>query len=94
MFFLVVFLLADSFQTNFQAGLIALKDSNLPVAQSKLEAASKLERANPRVWLALAETYWKLHEPDRANAAAASVEKLTKNPDLLHALSFYYSESG
>lgn len=94
MLFVVAFLLADSFQTNFQAGLIALKENNLSSAELRLEAAAKLEPGNARVWLALAQTYWKLHKPEPASAAAASVERLTKNPELLHALSFYYSECG
>ncbi|MEO7144696.1 MAG: tetratricopeptide repeat protein [Bryobacteraceae bacterium] len=94
MLLVVAFLLADSFQVDFQAGLAALNQSNLPAAQSNLEAASKLQPANPRVWLALAETYRRLHQADAADRAALRVEKLTNDPAVLHTLSVYYSEAG
>jgi tetratricopeptide (TPR) repeat protein len=93
MLWLLLLLFADSFDTDFRTGLIALKEGNLAVAQSSLESASKLQPANPRVWLALAQTYWKTNKPAEAQAAAQRAETLTRDPAILHGLAFYYSET-
>jgi tetratricopeptide (TPR) repeat protein len=66
MVWLYVVLFAGQFDTTFREGLIALSENNLPVAESRLESASRLAPQNPRVWLALAQTYWKLHKPAQA----------------------------
>ena len=58
--FLVLF--AGQFESTFHAGLTALNNNNLALAESRLEAASQLEPRNARVWLALAQTYWKLRK--------------------------------
>jgi tetratricopeptide (TPR) repeat protein len=63
MVWLFVLLLAPQFDTTFREGLLALNRNDLPTAESRLEAASKIEPQNARVWLALAQTYWKLHKP-------------------------------
>lgn len=63
MVWLYVLLFAGQFDSTFREGLLALNQNNLPVAESRLEEASRLEPRNPRVWLALAQTYWKLHKP-------------------------------
>jgi tetratricopeptide (TPR) repeat protein len=94
MLWLLLLLFADSFDADFRTGLIALKEGNLDVAQSRLESASKLQPANPRVWLALAQAYWKTNKPAEAQSAAQRAEALTKDPALLHGLAFYYSEIG
>ena len=93
MLWLLLLLFADSFDTDFRNGLIALKEGNLAVAQSSLESAAKLQPANPRVWLALAQTYWKTNKPAEAQAAAQRAETLTRDPAILHGLAFYYSET-
>jgi Flp pilus assembly protein TadD len=60
-----------------------------------LQAASRLEPANPRVWVALAQTYRKLKETTLAADAAGKAEKLgAEDPVALRALATYYSEQG
>src|SRR6516225_3306752 len=63
MVWLSLVLKAGQFDTPYREGVIALNQHNLALAESRLEAASQIEPRNPRVWLALAQTYWKLHKP-------------------------------
>jgi len=63
MVLLYVLLFAAQFDTTFREGLLALNQNDLPLAESRLEAASRLEPRNPRVWLALAQTYRKERKP-------------------------------
>jgi tetratricopeptide (TPR) repeat protein len=93
MVWLFLVLCATQFDTTFQAGLIALNQNNLTVAESKLSEASRLEPRDARVWLALAQTYWKLHQPEPAQAAAAKVETLTTDTTVLRGLAVFYSET-
>ena len=66
MIWLFIALFAGQFETAFRAGLVALNENNLGVAESQLQTASRLEPKDARVWLALAQTYRKLHKlPDR-----------------------------
>jgi len=58
-----------------------------------LEAASRLRPREASVWLALAQTYWKLHQSEPAQAAARSAEALTADPAILRGLAVYYSET-
>jgi hypothetical protein len=41
------------------------------------------------VWLALAETYWKLHKLPASESAAKKAEALTPEPSILEGLAFY-----
>src|SRR5204863_9636815 len=60
-----------------------------------LEAAGKIEPGNPRVWAALAQTYFKLHETGKADDAAAKAFELApRDPIILRGLAIYYSEAG
>lgn len=93
MLWLVVLLFADQFDGAFRAGLVALNNNDLQRAESQLVAASKLQPANARVWLALAQTYWKLHKLPAAQSAASKVEALAKEPAILEGLALYYSET-
>jgi tetratricopeptide (TPR) repeat protein len=90
---LLVVLFAGQFETTFHDGLVALNENNLRVAESQLEAASQLQPRDPRVWLALAQTYWKLHKLPAAEAAAGKSEALATDAAVLHGLAVYYSES-
>jgi tetratricopeptide (TPR) repeat protein len=90
---LLLVLFADQFETTFQSGLIALNQGNLTLAEAQLQAASQIQPRNPGVWLALAQTYWKLHELPAAQAAAQNAESFGKDPALLHGLAVYYSET-
>jgi len=94
---LLLLLLADptSFETAFRAGLTALSQNQLPTAQAQLETASKLRPGDPRVWLALAQTYRKLKQDASSQAAVAKAESLAGNdPATLHGLAFLYTETG
>ena len=48
--------------SHLRAGLLALQGGDLALAQSNLEAASKLAPREGRVWVALSQTYWRLHQ--------------------------------
>ena len=79
-FFLVLF--AGQFDSAFHAGLTALNNNNLQTAESQLEVASRLEPRDARVWLALAQTYWKLRKLPSAQSAAGKAEALRhRRPD-------------
>jgi tetratricopeptide (TPR) repeat protein len=94
---LLLLLFADSasFEAVFREGLTALSQNQLSNAQVKLETASKLEPGDPRVWLALAQTYRKLKKDASFQAAIAKAESLAGNaPATLHGLAFLYSETG
>lgn len=84
-----------SFDVALRTGLEALHDNNLPVARARLEEASKMQPDNPRVWLGLAQTYWKLRLADLAQSAAARAQSADpENPVVLHGLAYFYTESG
>ena len=94
---LLFFLWADpaSFEAAYRAGLTALNQNQLPAARAQLETASKLKPGDPRVWLALAQTYRKLDQDAPSKAAIAKAESLAGNdPVTLHGLAFLYSEMG
>ncbi len=94
MLWLWLFLFAGQFDTTFRTGLIALNRNDLATAESQLEAASRLEPRDARVWLALAQTYWKLNRSEASRAAAGKAEALANDPAILRALAVYYSGSG
>ena len=94
---LLLLLFADpvSFDSAFRAGLTALRQNQLAEARVQLEAASKLKPTDPRVWLALAQTYRKLKEDASSLAAISRAESLAGNDTAtLHGLAFLYSETG
>jgi tetratricopeptide (TPR) repeat protein len=93
MLWLIVLLFAGQFEVAFRAGLVALNNNDLAVAESKLESASKLQPGNARVWLALAQTYRKLHKLSAAQTAAKKAEALATEPPILEGLALYYSEA-
>jgi len=93
---LLLLLLAASptFDEAFRNGLLALQRNDLSAAQTSLAAAAKLEPRNGRVWIALAQTYWKLKENAKAGDAAAKAEALgSGDPLVLSSLVIYYAES-
>ena len=94
MVWVYVVLFAGQFDTTFREGLIALNQGNLPLAQARLEACLELQPQNPRVWLGLAQTYWKEHKQPEAETAAHKAETLgATDTVVLHSLSMFYSES-
>ena len=63
-------------------------------AKSNLEAASKLAPRDGRVWVALSQTYWRLHKDADAEEAAGKAAALgPEDPAVLQGLAIYYSET-
>jgi tetratricopeptide (TPR) repeat protein len=93
MLWLALLLFANQFEGAFRAGLVALNNNDLVLAESQLESASKLQPRNARVWLALAQTYSKLHKLPAAQTAAKKAEALATEPAILEGLALYYSEA-
>ncbi len=82
-------------QSLLQRGLVALQQGQLPEARDALEQAAKADPKNAYVWSSLAETYFRLKQPDKASAAAETAEKIANhNPVIDRALAMYYSEAG
>jgi tetratricopeptide (TPR) repeat protein len=93
----VLLLLAQSpsFEAALRTGLEALEHNDLAGARVSLESAEKLRPDQPEVWLALAQTYWKLHDSKLAGSAAEKAEHLAPGyPIVLKALSLFYTEIG
>ena len=91
----LLFAATPGFEESFRAGLLALQRNDLNGAAANLGAAAKLEPNNGRVWVALAQTYWKLKESGKADDAAAKAATLgSGDPLVLSSLVIYYSESG
>ncbi len=86
---------AASFEELLRSGLTALAKNDLAAAQTRLEAASKLQPGNAQVWLGLAQTYRKMGRPALAGSAAGRAESLGRDNDVvLRGLLLYYAESG
>lgn len=85
---------SPAFEASLRAGLVALESNDLAQARLNLENAAKLEPSDPKVWVALAQTFWKLHDLSEANEAAAKAETLgPQDAAVQHALSVYYAET-
>jgi tetratricopeptide (TPR) repeat protein len=79
---------------SFRAGLLALQRGDLASAQTNLEAASKLAPRDGRVWVALSQTYWRLHRNAEAEDAAGKAAALApEDAAVLQSLAIYYSET-
>ena len=95
---LALFLLlaaSPTFEEAFRAGLLALQRNDLNAAAMNLGTAAKLAPNNGRVWVALAQTHWKLKESTKADDAAARAATVGANdPLVLSTLAIFYSESG
>jgi Flp pilus assembly protein TadD len=90
--FALVMLLAAS--DSFRAGLVALQQGDLASARTNLEAASKEAPRDGRVWVALSQTYWRLHKDAEAEVAARKAAELApEDPAVLNSLVIYYSET-
>jgi tetratricopeptide (TPR) repeat protein len=93
MLWLILLLFAGPFEEVFRTGLVALNNNDLVQAESQLETASKLQPRNARVWLALAQTYRRLHKLAAAQTAAKKAEFLATEPPIFEGLAVYYSEA-
>src|SRR5690349_23207568 len=90
---LLLLFLAAQFDAVFRDGLVALNQSNLQVAESRLTEAAQIEPKNPRVWLALAQTLRKLQKDPRS--AAQNAEKWAGNDAVVvRGLALFYADSG
>jgi len=92
----LLLLLAAStpFDDSLRAGLMALQRGDLASAQTNLEAASKLAPRDGRVWVALSQTYWRLHRDREAEDAAGKAAAFApEDPAVLQSLAIYYSET-
>jgi tetratricopeptide (TPR) repeat protein len=91
---LLLFAASTSFDDSFRAGLLALQRGDLASAQANLEAAGKLAPRDGRVWVALSQTYWRLHNNAAAEDAAGKAATLApEDPAVLQGLAIYYSET-
>jgi len=93
---IALFLFAASFalDDSYRAGLIALQQGDLTAAQTNLEAARKLAPRDGRIWVALSQTYWRLHRsPEAEDAAAKAAAFAPDDPVVLQALTIYYTET-
>ena len=85
---------AQSFDSAYRAGLIALGQNKLAEAESNLQTAAKLAPSNARVWAALAETWAKMGKTNDADHAAEKAESFGSADSLVsHALAIYYSQT-
>ena len=76
-------------------GLQALQRNELEDAQAKLEAASKLDPQDGRIWLGLAEVYRLSDEPNKAEDAILEALNLSEDqPEILRAAAFYFDKAG
>jgi tetratricopeptide (TPR) repeat protein len=93
----LLLLLAAStqFDDAFRAGLVALQNGDFAAARSNLEAAEKLSPTDGRVWVALSQAHWRLHNTAEADEAAQKAATLSpEDPAVLQSLAIYYSEAG
>ena len=89
------FAATSPFEDAFRAGLVALQSNDLRSAETNLQTASRLQPSNGRVWIALAQTWRKLHEDQKADSAAEQAARLAPaDKVVVQSLAIYYSESG
>lgn len=86
---------AQDYTELFRQGLLALNGGDLAGARRHLESAAKLAAAEPRVWLALAQTYSKLGlKPEAEQAASKTVALGKDDPVIQRGLAIYHAENG
>ncbi len=85
----------EASHTLLEQGLLALDRGDFTAAAASLEKASRLQPKDPRIWLGLAQTYWKSGRAEPAQQAAARAAALAPDdPVILHGLAIYHSEAG
>jgi tetratricopeptide (TPR) repeat protein len=86
---------AADYDATMREGLAALNANDFSTARQKLEEASRVQPRDPRVWLALAQTYLKLKDPRQGDEAAAKAAALgPQDPVILHGLAIYHAAAG
>ena len=94
---LVVVLLAQTvpLEDSYRAGLLALNRNELAEAENDLEAAGKLHPQDARVWLALAQAYWKDKRTELSGAALSKAEQFAgDDATVFQGIVFLASERG
>ena len=80
---------------SLRAGLLALQRGDLDVGAK--QSGSGQRSSTPRdgrVWVALSQTYWRLHKDADADEAAGKAAALApEDPAVLQGLAIYYSET-
>ena len=72
---------------------MALQRGDLAAARATLESAGRSDPHNGRIWIALSQTYWRLHLNSEAEAAALKAAAVApEDPAVLQGLSIFYSE--
>lgn len=86
---------AQAFSSDdFRAGLQALQQGRLPDAETALLNASHASPENGAVWIALAETEFRLGKQELAAGDAVKAQQFANdNPVVLHLLALYYAEA-
>lgn len=83
-----------AYEKPFRAGLVSLQRNQLTDALASLRTAAQLAPKNGRVWMGLAQTYWKLRDGLNAESAARKAfEFAPDDPVVLQSLALFYSES-
>lgn len=91
---LLALLLLLAFDDPFRTGLIALERGDLQSARTNLEQASRLAPRDGRVWVALSQAYWRLHQNAQAEDAAGKAASVApEDPVVQHGLAIYYAET-
>jgi tetratricopeptide (TPR) repeat protein len=92
--FPLLLLLLIPFDDSYRTGLVDLQRGDLDAARANLEAASKAAPRDGRVWVALSQTYWRLHKEAEAEEAANKAASFApEDAAVLHGLSIYYAET-
>lgn len=87
----LVLLLGFQFDSVFRQGLIALNNGDLKQAREQLESATEIQPGSGEAWTALAQTYLKLGQAEKADKAALkAAEAAGGNIRVLRALLLYY----
>ena len=83
---------SPAFDASLRAGLLALEKNDLAQARANLENAAQIEPSDAKVWVALAQTFWKLHDVNEAKEAASKAERLgPQDVAVQHALPMTYT---
>jgi tetratricopeptide (TPR) repeat protein len=91
---LLLLFAGSSFDDSYRTGLTELQRGELASARAHLEAASKLAPKDGRVWVALSQTYWRLHKDAEAEDAAGKAAAFgAEDSAVLQGLAIYYSET-
>lgn len=91
---ILILLVAAAAEDPYRTGLIALSQGDLAAARTNLELANRQAPRDGRVWIALAQTYWRLQRNSDADHAAAKAREFGESDTaVLQGLTIYYTET-